>query len=195
MDILKAKLFNTIYLQRFLKDRIPNYSPRSTIFSLYYAGELSKEDKIYISGDFNGWVEERCTWDKSRWQMSPVFQDENHYCLTTTLYPGLYQYKFRIEFKNKNEKWIPQLGFHNLACKIPSGNTPAVVFCYFSNGKLNDSLYLKSNFNGWGDNNPVPVSHTDVNSIIQLSIYLQVLPILCVSNTITEAGMDSGARR
>ncbi len=132
-----------------VKSTLYLYPPVTVTFN-YYDKENKITDSIYIRGDFNDWS----MLDK----LNGPIGDDRLFTVTKTLSEGTYNYKYYAdgdwEKVNKDNRSITVVyGNDNTQNDYYAGGKDIVFNYYDVENKVTDSIYLKGDFNGWGDDN------------------------------------------
>ncbi len=131
-----------------VKSTLYLYPPITVTFN-YYDTE-NKVSDIYIRGDFNDWS----MGDKL---IGPT-GSSRLFTITKTISEGTYNYKYYAdgdwEKVNKDNRSITVVyGADNTQNDYFAGGKEIVFNYYDVENKVTDSIYLKGDFNGWGDDN------------------------------------------
>jgi len=125
------------------------YSPVNITFN-YYDIENKVTSEIYLRGDFNNWG----MLDR----MSGPFGANRLFTITKSLREGTYSYKYYVDGDwdkvNKDNRSISVVyGGSTVQNDYYTGGNPVVFNYYDLENKVQNSIYLKGDFNGWSEAN------------------------------------------
>ena len=130
-----AKALNKSSILQTLQPHIPGCELRTVVFSLYYP--IKKDGQIYLAGMFN-------QWDKTQWPMQK--KGAKNWYLTTSLYPGLYKYKFFIDSEGGVPKSTASGKKNNLVVCVPEIAPEEYVGVFYFQHKNKKEKTEKINF-------------------------------------------------
>ena len=145
---IKLKNFNITTASPKIEE-IKLYPPITITFN-YYDIENKVKNEIYLRGDFNNWgLSDR---------MNGPSGTQRVFTITKTLKEGTYYYKYYVDgnwdLVNQNNRMINIVyGGSTIQNDYYEGGIPVAFNYYDIENKVQNSIYLKGDFNGWSDVN------------------------------------------